>query len=222
MALVMYDLDGTLIDTASEIALAVNATLRQYQFNVVTENQVKKWIGHGTDSLMQQAWPDARDVAAADTWKYIMQAFMQHYKNVVGTISKPYPTAIETLIKLKELGIKQAIVTNKEQPYTSKILAQHNMQSFFDVVVAGNSLPFKKPNPAVIEYCLDVLGESKQNSLFVGDSEIDVITAKKAGVTCWAVPYGYNAGCDIVTAKPNKMIDSLDEVPHFFENLNAT
>ena len=216
MALVMYDLDGTLIDTASEIALAVNATLRQYQFNVVTENQVKKWIGHGTDSLMQQAWPDARDVAVADTWKYIMQAFMQHYKNVVGTISKPYPTAIETLIKLKELGIKQAIVTNKEQPYTSKILAQHKMKGFFNLVISGNSLAFKKPNAAVIGHCLQVMNESKKNCLFVGDSEIDVTTAKNAGVTCWVVPYGYNAGRDIRSANPDRLINCLDEVPQFF------
>lgn len=216
MALVMYDLDGTLIDTASEIALAVNATLMQYEFNAVTENQVKAWIGHGTVWLMQQAWPDKRDIDAEDTWNKVMKNFMQHYKSVVGTISRPYPTALETVIKLKKQGVKQAIVTNKEEPYTSKVLAQHNMKGLFDLLISGNSLPYKKPNPVVVEYCLEALGETKENSLFVGDSEIDIATAKNAGVTCWVVPYGYNAGRDIAKANPDKIIDNISKVSGFF------
>ena len=216
MALVMYDLDGTLIDTASEIALAVNATLMQYDFNTVTESQVKAWIGHGTVWLMQQAWPDKRDVHVQATWNKVMENFMQHYKNVVGTMSRPYPTALETLLKLKKQGIKQAIVTNKEEPYTSKILVQHNMKGLFDLLISGNSLPYKKPDPTVVEYCLEALGETKEHSLFVGDSEIDITTAKNAGVTCWVVPYGYNAGRDIAKANPDKMIDSISKVSEFF------
>ena len=218
MALVMYDLDGTLIDTASEITLAVNATLTQYGFNIVTDNQVKAWIGHGTAWLMQQAWPDKRDISVQDTWNTVMESFMQHYKNVVGTISRPYPTAIETLIQLKKQGIKQAVVTNKEEPYTSKILVQHNMQGFFDLVISGNSLPYKKPNAAVVEYCLQALAETKKSSLFVGDSEIDIATAKNAGITCWVVPYGYNAGRDITQANPDKVIDSISQVAGFFNH----
>ncbi len=213
----MYDLDGTLIDTAGEIAMAVNATLNQYGHNTVSEAQVTSWIGNGTVWLMRQAWPNKNDIELTDTWKTVMESFMQHYKNVVGTMSKPYPAVIETLSKLKDQRIKQAVVTNKEQPYTSKILAQHNMQDFFDVVVAGNTLPVKKPNPAVIAHCLDSLNESKQNSLFVGDSEIDMATAKSAGVAFWAVPYGYNAGRDIATANPDRLIHRLDEVLQFFQ-----
>lgn len=216
MALVMYDLDGTLIDTASEIALAVNATLIQYEFDVVTENQVKAWIGHGTVWLMQQAWPNKCDIHVEARWNTVMENFMQHYKSVVGTISRPYPTALETVVKLKKQGIKQAIVTNKEEPYTSKILAQHNMNGLFDLLISGNSLPYKKPNPAVVEYCLEALGETKENSLFVGDSEIDIATAKNAGVTCWVVPYGYNAGREIANANPDKMIDNISKVSRFF------
>lgn len=216
MALVMYDLDGTLIDTAGEIAMAVNATLSQYGHETVSEAQVTLWIGHGTARLMQQAWPDKSDIQIADTWKVVMNSFMQHYSRVVGTESQPFPYVIQTLANLKQLGIKQAVVTNKEQPYTNKILAQHNMDSFFEIVVAGNSLPYKKPNAAVIEHCLQLLGECKQKSLFVGDSEIDVTTARNAGVTCWVVPYGYNAGRDIKSANPDRLINSLDEVPQFF------
>lgn len=212
----MYDLDGTLIDTAGEITIAVNATLSHYGHETVSEAKVTSWIGHGTIWLMQQAWPDKSDIEVTDTWKVVMNSFMQHYNNVVGTESKPYPNAIQTLASLKQQGIKQAIVTNKEQPYTSKILAQHNMQDFFDVVVAGNTLPFKKPNAAVIEHCLQSLDERKECSLFVGDSEIDVTTAKNAGVTCWVVPYGYNAGRDITTANPDRLISCLDEVSQFF------
>lgn len=212
----MYDLDGTLIDTAGEIAMAVNATLNQYGYEAVSETQVTLWIGHGTVRLMQQAWPDKSDIEVTPTWKVVMESFMQHYSRVVGTESKPFPHVIQTLTSLKKQGIKQAVVTNKEQPYTSKILAQHNMESFFELVVAGNTLPYKKPNAAVIEHCLQSLGEPKQTSLFVGDSEIDVTTAKNAGVICWVVPYGYNAGRDIRSANPDRLINYLDEVPQFF------
>ena len=104
---------------------------------------------------MQQAWPDKRDISVQGTWNTVMENFMQHYKNVVGTISKSYPNTIETVIHLKKQEIKQAVVTNKEQPYTSKILAQQHMQGFFNVVISGNSLPYKKPNPIVVEYCLE-------------------------------------------------------------------
>ena len=165
---------------------------------------------------MQQAWPDKRDISVQGTWNTVMENFMQHYKNVVGTISKPHPNTIETVIHLKKQEIKQAVVTNKEQPYTSKILAQQHMQGFFNVVISGNSLPYKKPNPIVVEYCLEALGETKENSLFVGDSEIDITTAKNAGVTCWVVLYGYNAGRDIAEVNPDKMIDTINEVSGFF------
>ena len=122
---------------------------------------------------------------------------------------------------LKKQGVKQAVVTNKEEPYTSRILAQHNMQNFFDLVISGNSLPFKKPNAQVIEHCLKVLGEVKETSLFVGDSAIDIATAKNANVTCWVVPYGYNAGRDIREENPDKLIGNLGEAAHFFKNLCA-
>ena len=83
-----------------------------------------------------------------------MENFMQHYKNVMRTIGKSYPNITETLIHLKKQRIKQAVVTNKEQPYTNKIMARHNMQDFFNVMISGNSLPYKKPNPIVVEYSL--------------------------------------------------------------------
>ncbi len=217
MALVMYDLDGTLIDTASEIAMAVNATLAQFGYTAVSELQVKNWIGHGTAWLMQQAWPDKRDVETAETWKSIMQAFMQHYNQAVGSKSRPYPNVMETLMQLKKQGIKQAVVTNKEEPYTSRLLAQHKMQDFFDVVISGNSLAFKKPSAQVIIYCLEVLAETRKNCLFVGDSAIDIATAKNANVTCWVVPYGYNAGRDIRDENPDRLIDCIAEVSDFFK-----
>ena len=217
MALVMYDLDGTLLDTAGEIALAVNATLMQYGFATVSEARVKNWIGLGTAWLMQQAWPEKRDVEATETWKNIMQVFTQHYNQAVGSKSRPYPSVVETLTQLKKQGIKQAVITNKEEPYTSRLLAQHDMNDFFDLVISGNSLPFKKPDAQVIRYCLEVLAETKQNSLFVGDSAIDIATARNADVACWIVPYGYNAGRDIREENPDKLIHSLDQVADFFK-----
>jgi phosphoglycolate phosphatase len=206
-----------LLDTAEEIALAINATLQQHGFDEISELQVKNLIGHGTAWLMQQAWPNKQDIASVNTWDNIMQAFIGHYNQVVGTKSKPYAGVLETLIELKKLGINQAIITNKEEPYTSRLLKQHNMNGFFNLIISGNSLPFKKPSAQVIEYCIDKIGDTKQKSLFVGDSAIDIATARNAGVTCWVVPYGYNSGRDISEENPDKLIDTVIEIKQFFK-----
>ena len=118
---------------------------------------------------------------------------------------------------MQEQGVKQAVVTNKEEPYTSRVLQAHGITQYFDVVISGNTLPVRKPNAQVVQYCMAVLGQTTANSLFVGDSETDVATAKNADVLCWVVPYGYNAGRDIREANADKVIDNVSEVLGYFK-----
>jgi len=222
MALVMYDLDGTLLDTASEITKAVNLTLEDFSCRHVDEADVRRWIGHGTGWLMEQAWAaNAANNPAnkAVAWSDVMGRFMIHYGATAGTSSQFFPKVVETLQKVKSIGIKQAIITNKETKFTQRIVEKYDLAQYFDMVICGDTLPFKKPHPGVIEHCIHALESSAGHSLFIGDSEIDVATAKAAGVVCWAVPYGYNHGRPISMADPDRLVPDISDVPNYFRGI---
>jgi len=214
----MYDLDGTLLDTASEIAEATNLTLKEFNLQPVSQNQVRDWIGHGTGWLMKRAWEEQKGSDKAN-WDEVMARFIHHYEATAGTTSVPFPFVLETLRKARDYGLKQAVVTNKETRFTNRILEKHGLTNLLDMVVCGDTLSVKKPNPAVIQHCLDTLGVAQGEALFVGDSSIDMATAKAAGVLCWAVPYGYNLGRPIEETMPDRIVPDIREVPNFFRHL---
>jgi len=218
MALVMYDLDGTLLDTAGEIGEATNLTLADFNHGRVSDDQVRSWIGHGTGWLMKTAWQHTEG-ADVDPWDQVMARFTHHYEITAGTTSTAFPYVLETLQKARDYGVKQAIITNKERRFTDRILEMHGLRNAFELVICGDTLAVKKPNPGVIDHCLVTLGATHGESLFVGDSEIDVATAKAAGVVCWAVPYGYNMGRPIADAMPDRIVPDIREVPNYFRHL---
>jgi phosphoglycolate phosphatase len=218
MALVMYDLDGTLVDTANEITKAVNLTLEDFSCRYVDEADVRRWIGHGTGWLMEQAWA-ANAAGKMVPWNQVMERFVIHYGNTAGTSSELFPKVLDTLEKVRSIGVKQAIITNKETVFTDRVLASYDLRKYFDMVICGDTLPFKKPHPGVIEHCIHSMESSPGHSLFVGDSEIDVATAKGAGVVCWAVPYGYNHGRPIALADPDRVVPDISDVPNYFRGI---
>ena len=217
MAVVMYDLDGTLLDTAGEIAHAVNLTLQDFGRAPVSEDDVRRWIGHGTGWLMQTAWKAAAGQADA-SWDEVMARFHHHYDQTAGTTSTAFPYVLETLKKARDYGVRQAIVTNKERRFTERVLQKHGLQDAFDMVICGDSLSVQKPDPGVIEHCLATLGATAGEALFIGDSDIDVSTARAAGVTCWAVPYGYNKGRPIEESNPDRIVPDIRDVPSYFRH----
>lgn len=209
--LILFDLDGTLIETAPEIADAVNDTLKQFNLPAVTQQQVNDWIGHGTRSLLIQALAEVgrttvQAVQVADNFQQIEAAFGVHYERCCGTRSHLYPRVRETLQALRAEGIKLVVMTNKEGRYTQVVLDAHQMSPLFDRVISGDTLPVKKPNPAGIVDCLERFRVARERALFVGDSSIDVATARNAQVTVWALPYGYNMGEPIERCQPDRVI----------------
>jgi phosphoglycolate phosphatase len=209
--LVMFDLDGTLIETAPEIYDAVNDTLRRFNLPEVTQQQVNDWIGHGTRELLIQALAytgraDASAVRVSDSLALIASEFDKYYQLRCGTRSHLYPHVRETLLELRARGVKLAVVTNKEDRYTTTVLNAHQLTPLFDRVVSGDTLERKKPDPSGIQSCLTQFGTSADRALFVGDSSIDVATARNAGVAVWALPYGYNMGQPIESCSPDRVI----------------
>ena len=209
--LVMFDLDGTLIETSPEIADATNDTLTQFGLPLVTRQQVNDWIGHGTQTLLVQALATVQCISkeavrAADNFAAISAAFVQHYGQRCGTRSHLYPHVREVLQALKGQGVKLAVVTNKEGRYTQVVLDAHQLAPMFDRVISGDTLPTKKPTPVGIQACLEQFGVARERALFVGDSSIDVATARNAGVPVWALPHGYNMGEAIELCGPDRVI----------------
>ena len=209
--LIMFDLDGTLIETAPEICDAVNDTLLHFGLPSLEQEQVAGWIGHGTRELLVQAAAHVRGLAlhearqSAEMPQWTIE-FDRHYQRRCGSRSQLYPQVRKVLQSLRERGVRLAVVTNKEERFTQALLAAHGLAPLFDRVVSGDSLPSKKPDPAGIESCLHEFGVSVERALFVGDSSIDAQTARNAGVPVWLLPEGYNMGQPVEACRPDRII----------------
>ena len=212
--LVMFDLDGTLVETAPEIMDAVNDTLQRFDLPQVTQQQVNDWIGHGTRELLVQALADStasnvEAVRASELLVKLLPVYDNYYNQRCGTRSQLYPQVRETLQALRTQGVKLAVVTNKEGRYTQVVMQVHQLDEAFDLVISGDTLPTKKPNPAGVAQCLETWGVSADRALFVGDSSIDAATARNAGVPVWLLPYGYNMGQPIDACAPDRVIQDF-------------
>jgi phosphoglycolate phosphatase len=215
--LILFDLDGTLVETAPEIMDAVNDTLRRFGLTEVTQQQVNDWIGHGTRELLVQALADRTGtkpelVRPSEFLRVVLPVYDTFYEQRCGTRSNLYPHVRETLTKLRDQGVKLAVVTNKEGRYTQVVLDVHQLTPMFDAVVSGDTFPAKKPNPAGVAHCLSQFGVSAGRALFVGDSSIDAATARNAGLPVWLLPYGYNMGQPIEACAPDRVIQDFSSL----------
>ncbi len=215
--LILFDLDGTLVETAPEICDAVNDTLQHFNFASVSQEQVNDWIGHGTLELLIQALAFVQGlsdatVRSSERLADIAAVFKTHYRARCGTRSHCYPHVVETLHRLKSQGVLLGVVTNKEGAYTQTVLDAHALTPLFDCVVSGDTFPTKKPRPDGVLSCLERFQVTADRTLFVGDSSIDVATARNAGVAVWVVPYGYNMGAAIEDSHPDRLIANFAEL----------
>ena len=212
--LVMFDLDGTLVETAPEILDAVNDALGRFGLPEVSQQQVDDWIGHGTLALLVKALAQITGFAPevvknSALLAQIVPVYNMAYNARCGTRSHLYPQVRETLTVLRQQGARLAVVTNKEGRYTQVVLAAHQLGGLFDAVISGDTLVTKKPDPAGVSHCLAQFGVTPERALFVGDSSIDVATARAAGVPVWMLPYGYNMGQPIEACAPDRIIPDI-------------
>jgi phosphoglycolate phosphatase len=205
---VLFDLDGTLVDTAPDIADAVNAALADHRLPGVADAWVRRRIGNGTATLLREALPQGSAIGL----EQLLDSFHRHYAVRCGRRGRLYPEAAVTLTSLRNAGVKLALVTNKEARFAAFVLKVHGLDDAFDFTVCGDTLAAKKPDAMVVQHCLRRLRVSAARTLLVGDSEIDVRTARNARIAVWAVSYGYNRGVPIEQARPDRVIASLAEL----------
>lgn len=215
--LVLFDLDGTLVDSAPDLAYSIDCAMEELGLPKPGEDRVRGWIGRGAEILIRDTLDFAGvDKDDSDMFSKTFDLFSEIYIKNTSAHSRLYPGARETLDHLKELGCKLGCVTNKRGRFTEPVLKSLNIFDDFQVVVSGDTLEKKKPQPDPLFYAVENTGTTTERSLMVGDSVNDVQAARAANMPIFCVSYGYNHGQDIADSNPDRVMDSLSEMIPLF------
>ena len=210
-SLVVFDLDGTLVDSASDIAEAVNRTLVEWSLPRVEESVIRGWIGDGARALVASAFAHAGKQIDLDE---VMPGFMVHYAECLLLYPTVYPGVVETLQVLRERGIAVAVCTNKPERFVRPLLDALDLGRYFEVIVGGDTLAERKPSALPLLHVVKHFGVQPAQCLMVGDSATDIQTAAAAGVPMALVTYGYLRGLDPRAAQGVTVIDDMRELLH--------
>lgn len=207
---VLFDLDGTLVDSVPDLTAAANVMLKTYGRSAVDEAAVRLRVGRGTDRLVADLLGDhaRRDRSRA------VRLFMAAYRDHLCERTEPYPGVSTTLRVLHERGIPIACVTNKPLALAEELLRRLSLRGFFRCVVGADCAGARKPDPAPLRLALSRLSVSPEAAFLVGDSVIDVQAAHDAGCLAVCVDYGYNQGLDLGAAGADFTVSSLAEIGH--------
>ena len=212
---VIFDLDGTLVDSVPDLSLAINHALVQLSLPVVTEPQVRFWVGNGSRKLVERSL-NAHNISDAETIERLHKAFLESYQQFLCADSILYPAVNDLLLKLADHNIPMGLVTNKPIAFVPKLLESLNIHHFFDVIIGGDSLPEKKPSPLPLIHVAQALGFEPQTCLMVGDSASDVLSAQSAKMPCVLLEQGYNQGQDLALLKPDWLLATTQELHEAF------
>ena len=212
---VLVDLDGTMIDSAPDIAAAVNRMLAQLGAPPLALGTVRGFIGWGVAHLVRQVLAHASGAGPADRADEAaaLALFERHYIDCNGRHSTIYPGVLQGLAMLRRLGYALACVTNKPRPYTEPLLDALGLSPCFDTVSCGEPALPLKPHPALLLAACRRLGVPPAQCVMVGDSGVDASAAGRAGMPAYLVRYGYHNGAAPDAAPCNGYIDRLDELP---------
>ncbi|MGL1959072.1 MAG: phosphoglycolate phosphatase [Colwellia sp.] len=220
--LLIFDLDGTLVDSVPDLASAINEMLLTLDRNVVSESQIRAWVGNGAQVLVERALNGtdhnsqlALNMASNMSAEYVSKAlkiFLASYRDNVCVNSVLYPHVLETLKILKSLDYRLAIVTNKPVEFVAPILTQLGLNNLFEQVLGGDSLPAKKPDPLPLLHLSEQLNIAVQYCLMIGDSKNDIIAAQQANMQSVGVEYGYNYDEDIASYKPDFVASDFNQL----------
>ncbi|RRV27816.1 phosphoglycolate phosphatase [Pseudomonas sp. o96-267] len=211
--LVMFDLDGTLIDSVPDLAAAVDRMLVELGRPPAGVEKVRDWVGNGARVLVRRALAGGLDHAAVGDAKTeeALARFLDIYADC-HHLTALYPGVHELLEALSTAAVELAVVTNKPERFVAPLLEQVGLGGYFRWIIGGDTLPQQKPDPAALLQVMRLAGVEAAQSLFIGDSRNDVLAARAAAVPCIAVSYGYNHGRPIAEERPSLVVDSLAEL----------
>lgn len=209
---VVIDLDGTLLDTAADLAAAVNLMLAELGRPTLAESVVASYVGKGAEVLVHRALGGGLDARVDDALHARgVAVFGRHYAVENGRHSRPYDGVREGLAAMRAMGLRLACVTNKPQVFADPLLERCGMRGDFSLVLGGDALPRKKPDPMPMLHAAAALGAAPHETVAIGDSVNDALAARAAGMAVLAVPYGYNEGRDVRSLDTDGIVGSLLE-----------
>ncbi|MDQ1362831.1 MAG: Phosphoglycolate phosphatase [Pseudomonadota bacterium] len=213
-AMVLIDVDGTLVDSVPDLAYCVDEMMKQLGMPVRGEQRVREWVGNGVERLTRRALINQLHGEPDEAlFNKAMPIFEALYRDNTSKRSRLYPgvkTALDFLRTQK--NVRLGCVTNKASQFTLPLLKDLGVSDYFELIVCGDTLPQKKPHPAPLLHAAEKLGAKPEQSLMLGDSQSDVKAARAAGFNIVCMSYGYNHGEDIRNYKPDAVVDSMDEI----------
>ena len=212
--MVLIDVDGTLVDSVPDLAYCVDEMMKQLGMPEHGEAKVRMWVGNGVERLVRRALIGQLEGEPDDAlFDKAYPVYLALYAENTSKRSKPYPGVKEGLEYLKQAGYRLGCVTNKAEQFTVPLLKALGLYDYFEIVVSGDSLPKKKPDPMPLLHVANHFGVKPEQALMIGDSVSDVKAARAAGFQIVCMSYGYNHGIDIREADPDAVIDSMAELP---------
>ena len=208
---IFFDLDGTLFETAPQLALAVNRMLVDLKMNTLPEEKISNFIGKGADNLIRKSIKLSSGKDANEFFVDAIDSFHSHYEQIAHN-SLPYDGVMETINFLKTKGLKLACITNKPSIFTDKILCESGLNQYLDLILSGDSLEKMKPDPLPIIYSCEFFNIKTSESIMVGDSMNDVEAGSSAGAYVVTVPYGYQSGKKIDSSKVDLAINNFIDI----------
>ncbi len=210
---IAFDLDGTLVETLPDLHESALRMLAQLGLPAVPESVVRAYVGDGVDRLVKRlltGTPDGEPDAA--TFERAAQAFRSHYASVLTRASHPFADAVATLEVLRGRGFKLACVTNKPARFTEPLLDGLALTARLDLVLSGDSLPRKKPDPLPLLHVANAFGIGPGQLLMVGDSPVDTAAARAAGCPVFCVPYGYRGTLAVQELDCDAIVPTLPDL----------
>ena len=205
--LLVFDLDGTLVDSQEDLTRAVNATRAWMGLGPLPAENVSRYVGNGAPVLVQRALPDAGE----EDWSRGLKYFLQYYREHMLDSTRLYPGVREALDQLHGAGVPLALLTNKPIRFTREMLQGLELDRHFFQVYGGNSFPDKKPNPVGLDALIAEAGAARERTIMVGDSAVDVQTARNAGAKACGVRWGFQPET-FVQSPPDFLIDDMREL----------
>lgn len=209
--IIVFDLDGTLIDTAPDLLESLNHTLAAGDLPAVDEIGFRRFVGQGGRVMIERAYAAQRRALAADEHDRLFGIFLDHYSLNIPGRSQPYPGVVEAIGRFEEAGFALAVCTNKYEASSLQLIEALGLTRHFTAIAGQDTFPFRKPDPRHLTRTIELAGGDPGRALMVGDSQTDIDTAKAAGIPVVAVDFGYTDR-HVREFEPSAIISHFDEL----------
>ena len=210
---VAFDLDGTLVETLPDLHVSANRMLADLGRPSASEKTVRAYIGDGVDRLVKRLLTSSVDGEPdVGVFEKAAHSFREHYAKILTRASHPFPGALDLLDLLRKRSFKLACVTNKPARFTEPLLRELGMTDRLDLILSGDSLPAKKPDPLPLVHTASAFGVPTAHLLMIGDSQVDTAAARAAGCPFFCVPFGYRGSLAVQDLDCDAIVQALADI----------